>query len=316
MEPYAFGIDIGGTAIKLGLFQTDGQLLEKWKIPTRTVDHGIHVLPDALRAVAEKAAERAIPWEQILGAGVGVPGPVSEDGTVCRCVNLNWGVFNVPAQMRALEPRLKVIRAANDVNAAALGELWQGGAKGRESAFMVTLGTGIGGGLIFHGQIVTGFQGGAGEIGHLCIDPNEPEQCGCGKRGCLEQYCSANGLVRCARRALAGEPERPTVLRKQGELLTAKRICDAAKAGDALALELVDRLGEQVGWALTAVAGAVNPQVFVIGGGLANAGLFLLERIERGYRKYAFHVYRDTAFTLAELGNDAGICGCVRMLLK
>lgn len=314
MRPYAFGVDIGGTTVKLGLFQTDGTLLEKWQLPTRTEENGEHILPDILESVGRKLEERRIPWEELEGIGVCVPGPVAEDGTVFRCVNLGWGVFNLPETMGRMEPRLQRVRVSNDGNAAALGELWKGGAKGRRSAFLTVLGTGIGGGVVLDGKLVAGKRGGAGEIGHLCVDPNEPERCSCGNRGCLEQYCSAAGLVRCARRALKKDPEVETTLR-DGEELTAKKICDAAKDGDALALSLLDQLGRQLGWALTSVAGCLDPEVFLIGGGLSNAGEFLLKRIEAGYRSCAFHVFRDTEFVLAELGNDAGMYGCVKMLL-
>jgi len=315
LKPCAFGIDVGGTAIKLGLFQTDGTLLEKWQIPTRTEEDGRHILPDILRSMNEKLCEKRISWTELEGVGIGVPGPVAEDGTVIRCVNLGWDVFNVPEKMRELEPRLQNVKATNDVNAAALGELWKGGAKGRRSTFLVTLGTGIGGGVVLNGKIVTGNRGGAGEIGHLCIEPDELEQCNCGGHGCLEQYCSATGLVRCAKRALKRNTEITTSLRDI-ENLTAKKICDAAKAGDSLALELLEQLGQRLGWALTSVAGSLDPEVFVIGGGLSNAGDILLEYIREGYRSYAFHVFRDTEFVLAELGNDAGIYGCVKMLLQ
>lgn len=314
MRPYAFGVDIGGTAIKLGLFRTDGALLEKWQIDTRTEDGGGHVLPDALEAINAQAAHNGISWDDVEGVGVGVPGPMREDGTVLGCVNLGWGEFNVAERLLELEPRLKKARAANDVNAATLGELWQGGAKGKRSAFMVTLGTGVGGGAVLDGRIITGEAGGAGEIGHFRVEPEETEPCNCGGHGCLEQYCSANGLVRCARLALRAQPEAVTALRDD-ESLSAKLICDAAKEGDRLALELLDRLGRRLGWVLSAVSVTLNPQTFVIGGGLSNAGQVLLAPIERGYRSYAFRAVRETEFTLARLGNDAGIYGCVRMVL-
>lgn len=314
MKPYAFGIDIGGTAVKTGLFQTDGTLLEKWKIPTRTEENGRFVLPDALDSIQTVLERRGLSWAEIEGVGMGVPGPVGEDGMVLRCINLGWDVFSVPGKMRELEPRLNKVRVANDVNAAALGELWQGGAKGRGSAFMITLGTGIGGGLVIDGEIITGNRGGAGELGHLKVDFNEHEHCKCGGCGCLEQYCSATGLLRCAKRALVEHPERESSLRNIKNL-TAKSVCDAAKQGDELALALLDQLGQRLGWALTAAAGTADPQVFVIGGGLSNAGHILLNKIELYYRKYAFHAFRDTEFVLAKLGNDAGIYGCVRMLL-
>ena len=314
MRPYAFGVDIGGTAIKLGLFQTDGELLEKWSIPTRTEDEGRYVLPDVIASIRSKLDERAIPWKKVEGVGMGVPGPVKEDGTVMRCINLGWGVFNIPERIRTLEPRIHRFRVSNDVNAATLGEQWKGAAQGHKNAFMVTLGTGIGGGLVVNEQIVNGVGGGAGEIGHFRVDEEEAEPCKCGGRGCLEQYCSATGLLRCARKRLAERPDAPTAL-KNGEGLTAKDVCDAAKAGDKLALELLEQLGDRLGWALTAIAGTVDPEVFVIGGGLSSAGDILLEPIVRGYRAHAFRALRDTEFILAKLGNDAGIYGCVRMLL-
>ena len=314
MRPYAFGVDIGGTAIKLGLFQTTGELAEKWSVPTRRSDNGSGVLPDVVDSLREALERRGLDWDQIEGVGMGVPGPVREDGTVMRCVNLGWDVFNIPRTMRGLEPRIDRFCVTNDVNAATLGEMWQGGAKGRRSAFMVTLGTGIGGGLVINEQIVNGVAGGAGEIGHFRVERSETESCKCGATGCLEQYCSATGLLRCTRKALTERPGIPTAL-KNDEKLTAKDVCDAAKAGDQLALELLEQLGDRLGWALTGSAATANPEVFVIGGGLSNAGKILLDRIEQGFRRHSFHAYRDTEFVLARLGNDAGIYGCVRMLL-
>lgn len=315
MRPYAFGVDIGGTAIKLGLFQTSGKLMEKWSIPTRTQDKGECVLPDVIESIRSKVDELGVLWNEVEGVGMGVPGPVREDGTVMRCVNLGWGVFNIPEKIRTLEPRIHRFRISNDVNAAALGEQWKGAAQGRKNVFMITLGTGIGGGLVINEKIVNGFGGGAGEIGHFRVDPNETEVCKCGGRGCLEQYCSATGLLRCARMALAERPSIPTML-KNDEHLTAKDICDAAKEGDRLALELLMQLGDRLGWALTAAAGTADPEVFVIGGGLSNAGNILLDPIIQGYRAYAFHALQSVEFTLAKLGNDAGIYGCVRMLFN
>ena len=314
MRPYAFGVDIGGTAVKLGLFQTDGKLVEKWSIPTRTEDHGSHVLPDVAASLNETLERRGLDWDRIEGVGMGVPGPVREDGTVMGCVNLGWDVFNIPRTMRGLEPCIDRFRVTNDVNAATLGEMWQGGAKGRRSAFMVTLGTGIGAGLVINEQIINGVNGGAGEIGHFRVERSETEPCKCGACGCLEQYCSATGLLRCTRRTLTEHPDVPTTL-KNDENLTAKDVCDAAKAGDKLALDLLEQLGDRLGWALTASAATANPEVFVIGGGLSNAGKLLLDCIEQGFRRHAFHAYCNTEFVLARLGNDAGIYGCVRMLL-
>ena len=314
MRPYAFGVDIGGTAIKLGLFTTTGELIEKWSIHTRTQDGGEHILPDVIASVREKLAERELLWTQVEGVGMGVPGPVQEDGTVLRCINLGWDVFNIPEKIRSIEPHIHRFRVTNDVNAAALGEQWKGGARGHRNAFMITLGTGIGGGLVIGERIINGSGGGAGEIGHFRVNPYETEACKCGAHGCLEQYCSATGLRRSAQRAMRETPDIATTL-KDDSHLTAKSICDAAKAGDVLAVQLLDQLGDRLGWALTAAAGTVDPEIFVIGGGLSNAGDILLDAIVRGYRAHSFHAIRNTQFTLAQLGNDAGIYGCVRMLL-
>lgn len=314
MKPYAFGVDIGGTAIKLGLFQTDGTLIEKWQIPTRTEESGWFILTDALASVREATERHAIPWGAIEGVGMGVPGPVGDDGTVFGCVNLGWDVFNVPCAVLKIEPRLWKVKVANDVNAAALGELWRGGARGHRSTFLVTLGTGVGGGLVVNERIISGSHGGAGEIGHLCVEPRELEPCKCGRHGCLEQYCSATGLLRLAKNALTGDQDVVSVM-KSNDTLTAKDVCDAARKGDALALSLLDQLGQRLGWALTTSAGTADPEVFVIGGGLSNAGKILLEKIEFYYRHYAFRAFQHTPIALAALGNDAGIYGCVRMLL-
>lgn len=314
MRPYAFGVDIGGTAIKLGLFQTDGTLLEKWQISTRTQGNGSFVLPDVLDTVRAKMETKGICWDDVEGIGMGVPGPVGDNGTVLGCVNLGWDVFHVAEELLRLEPGLRKARVSNDVNAATLGELWKGGAQGHHSAFLVTLGTGIGGGLVVNDRIINGVNGGAGEIGHFCVEPGETERCKCGGHGCLEQYCSATGLLRQAKKALAENLDAVSALKVRPDL-TAKDVCDAARQGDTLALDLLDGLGRRLGWALTAAAGTADPEVFVIGGGLSNAGEVLLDKIEFYYRKYAFHAFQNTPFVLAKLGNDAGIYGCAKMIL-
>lgn len=314
MRPYAFGADVGGTTVKIGMARTDGTLLDKWQIPTRTEEHGRYILTDILDAVRERIKLNGISWQDVEGVGFGVPGPVTEDGTVIKCVNLGWDVFNLQDTVQHLEPGIHKCRVTNDVNAAALGEIWKGGASDYRSAIMVALGTGVGCGVVVNEQILTGARGAAGEFGHFCVDFDETETCNCGLRGCLEQYCSANGLVRCARRMLAQRPDEETCLRDVAQL-TSKDVCDAAREGDRMALTLVDQLGRRLGWALTAAAGTINPEVIVIGGGLSNAGMILLEPIMTHFRAHAFHAFRDTPFALAKLGNDAGMYGCVRMLL-
>lgn len=312
MKRYAFGVDVGGTTIKLGLFETSGQLLELWEIPTRTEEGGRFILPDIAGTVVEKAQERNISPMDVEGVGLGVPGPVSPDGTVLKCVNLGWGVFNVERRLNALI-NLKV-RAGNDANVAALGEMWQGAGEGHQDIVMITLGTGVGSGVIIGGRILAGVNGAAGEIGHMPMNDDETDVCSCGKRGCLEQYGSANGVVRMARHYLEDHPDVPSSLRDM-ECFTSKELFDEAQKGDCAALAMVEESTRELGKVCAAVACVTNPEVFVIGGGMAKAGNFLLERVVKYFQEYAFHASRDTPFLLATLGNSAGIYGGVKMLL-
>jgi len=311
MKKYGFGVDIGGTTIKMGFFETTGQLLDKWEIKTNTANGGVDILSDVAKAIDNKLAQETISKDEVQGVGIGVPGPVRSDGVVNRCVNLGWGIVNVAEELGALTGL--AVKVGNDANVAALGEMWQGGAKGCKDVVMVTLGTGVGGGIIVDGKIVAGFNGAGGEIGHITVNPDEIEACNCGQYGCLEQYTSATGIVRMAKRKLAKSDDE-TSLRKF-EPLTAKDIFDEAKAGDELAKELVDELGEILGATLSKIACVVNPEVFVIGGGVSKAGAILMDTIQDHYKETAFHAAKDTRFELATLGNDAGIYGCMAMLL-
>lgn len=311
-KKYAFGVDIGGTTVKMGLFDEEGTVLEKWEIPTNTENHGSAVLPDIAAEIEAKSAEKNIAKEDICGIGVGVPGPVDRHGNVLGCVNLGWKEFNVEETLGEMTG-LKVC-AGNDANVAALGEMWKGGGEGHESIVMVTLGTGVGGGVIIDGHILAGANGAAGEIGHMPVNKHETECCGCGKKGCLEQYASATGIARMARQKLA-QTERETMLREIPDV-TAKDVFDAAKNGDAVGLELVEELGERLGTALARIGAVCNPEAFVIGGGVSKAGTILTDVITKYYREVAFHAMTDTPIVLAELGNDAGIYGCVRMVLS
>ena len=311
MKTYGFGVDIGGTTVKLGLFRTDGTLLDKWEIPTRTENDGAHILPDVAEAIKGKIAEKAIDPSDVQGVGVGVPGPVTPEGIVRKCVNLGWGVFNVEDTLSELTGY--PVKAGNDANVAAFGEMWQGAGKGSENIVMVTLGTGVGGGVIIGGHVVAGATGAGGEIGHITVNAQETETCGCGKTGCLEQYASATGVVRLTKRALAAS-DQPSSLRSLTEV-TAKDTFDAAKAGDELALEVIEQFGEVLGRALAAIACVVNPEIFVIGGGVSKAGTIITDVVAKYYVPNAFHACREAQFKLAELGNDAGIYGCVRMIL-
>ena len=311
MKKYGFGVDIGGTTIKMGFFETDGKLLDKWEIKTDTSNNGENILYDVAKAVDNKLAQETISKDEVQGIGIGVPGPVRGDGTVNRCVNLGWGVINVAEKLSSLTGIN--VKVGNDANVAALGEMWQGGAKGCKDVVMVTLGTGVGGGIIVDGKIVAGFHGAGGEIGHITVNPDEIEACNCGKYGCLEQYTSATGIVRMAKRKLAKSSDETTL--RSLENVTAKDIFDAAKAGDELAKELVDELGEILGSTLSNMACVVNPEAIVIGGGVSKAGAILIDTIKEHFQENAFHACRETRFELATLGNDAGIYGCMCMIL-
>ncbi|MBU3877730.1 ROK family glucokinase [Faecalicatena sp. AGMB00832] len=312
MKKYAFGVDIGGTTVKMGLFKTDGKLLDMWEIPTRTENGGKFILGDISEAVYEKLSEKKISHLDVEGIGMGVPGPVGADGTVFKCVNLGWDIFNVEVELSELTGMR--VKAGNDANVAALGEMWQGGGRGCKNIVMITLGTGVGGGVILDGHILPGENGAAGEIGHLPMSDEETECCGCGKKGCLEQYASATGVVRMTRKYMEAHPQMHSTLRSI-EKLTAKDIFDAAKAGDEIALKMTDETGRMLGKGLASIACVVNPEAFVIGGGMAKAGGILLDSVQKYYRSYAFHAARDTRFCLAALGNEAGIYGGVKLIL-
>lgn len=308
---YIFGIDLGGTTVKCGLFSGEGVLMEKWEIPTNTADGGKNILPDIAATIQGKMAEKNIAKEEVKGIGIDVPGPVLNEKIVNKCVNLGWGVFDVAAEMESLTGI--TTKVCNDANAATLGEMVAGGGKGHKNLVMLTLGTGVGGGIIIDGRIIEGVNGAGGELGHMCVNPDEEDVCGCGNRGCLEQYASATGIVRCARKALDSY-ESETVL-KNDETLNCKVIFDAAKAGDALGVKLVDDYGNLLGRAMAMIACVTDPEVFVLGGGVSKAGQQLLDAVAPYYNKYAFHACRKTEITLATLGNDAGMYGSMGLIL-
>lgn len=305
MANYVFGVDIGGTTVKIGLFSIEGELLEKWEITTRTDDGGAYILSDIAASIDNKLTEKGISKDDVKGVGMGVPGPVKEDGTVIKCVNLGWGIFNAADELSELTGL--PVKAGNDANMAALGEYWQGGGKDYDNVVMVTLGTGVGGGIILNGKMLAGVNGAGGEIGHMTIDLNEQDACNCGKKGCLEQYASATGIVRLANRALQAT-DKPSRLREV-KYISAKEIFDAAKNGDDLALDLIEEHGRRLGYALANVACVVDPEVFVIGGGVSKAGDILITTTKKYFQEYAFHACRNTEFQLATLGNDAGMYG-------
>lgn len=307
---YCFGVDIGGTTVKLGLFEESGEILDKWEIVTHTEEEGKAILPDIAAAILAKLEEKKIDKADILGIGAGVPAPVTEDGIVNGSANLGWKYKNVKKELEELTGIKAEI--GNDANVAALGEMWKGGGAGQKNMIMVTLGTGVGGGVIVGGRMVTGSNGAGGEIGHICVNYEETETCGCGRCGCLEQYASATGIVRLARRKLEHET-RSTVLVK--ETVTAKDVFDAVKSGDIVAMEIAEEFGRYLGYALANLAAVTDPSVFVIGGGVSKAGEVLLSYIEKPFRERVFFANEDVKFVLATLGNDAGICGSAKLVL-
>lgn len=306
---YCFGIDIGGTTVKIGLFQTDGTLLEKWEIVTRTGNGGEAILPDIAESVLSKLNEKGIQKEDVVGLGVGVPA-ATKDGIVNSTSNIGWGYKNVRKELEELTGYH--VNVGNDANVAALGEMWKGGGQGYQNQIMVTLGTGVGGGIIIDGHIHTGVRGAGGEIGHLCVEEGETEVCGCGRTGCLEQYASATGIVRLAKRRLANNTE-DTVLNI--DAVTAKDVFDAVKAGDKVAMEIAEDFGKYLGNALSEIAVILDPELFVIGGGVSRAGEVLLDYIKKNYLKNALWDNNKVEFALAKLGNDAGMYGAAKLAL-
>ena len=308
---YGFGVDLGGTTVKIAYFSEQGELLTKWEIPTRTEQSGSLILPDIAASVLEFMKKENISRENILGIGIGVPGPVSPEGVVNRCINLGWGVFNISQTLSQLTNM--PVKAGNDATVAALGECWMGGGKGCRNMVFATLGTGVGGGVVINGQVLHGASGAGGEIGHMVLNREETEPCNCGKYGCVEQYCSATGVVRLAKRYLTSH-DTPSVLRDK-EDYTCKDVFDAGNAGDKAALEILDQVYRYLGEFLANVACVTNPEVIVLGGGVSKAGQPLLTGAQKYFDQYVFHASRNVRFELAQLGNDAGAYGAFQLLL-
>ena len=311
MSQVCFGIDIGGTAVKAGLFDTEGKLLNKWDFPTRKTGNGKDILKDASEFILNKMEELKLNKEDVLGVGVGIPGPVKDNGDVLELANLGMGYFNIEDEMKEMTG-LKV-KAANDANVAALGESWMGGGKGYHNMVLATLGTGVGGGIILNGSVIAGSNGAGGEIGHILVNEEETLTCGCGKRGCLEQYASATGVVRVAKRILESSTEAST-LRSFNDL-SAKNVFDCAKEGDNLAKAAVEKACYYLGRAMAHIAQTIDPEVFVIGGGVSKAGEIITETIKKYYNTMVMDALKNKEFKLATLGNDAGIYGAAKLII-
>ena len=308
---FGFGIDVGGTTVKLAYFDESGKMLDKWEIPTNTDNNGIRVLPDIADSIKDYLQRNSIRKEHIIGIGIGVPGPVSEDGIVNKCVNLGWDVKDLHGELSALTGF--PVKGGNDANVAALGECWKGSGNGCKNMVMATLGTGIGGGVVLGGKIIAGVHGAGGEIGHMILNPEETEPCGCGNYGCAEQYCSANGSVRLAKRYLAAH-DNATPLRDLRNL-RCKDLFDAGDQGDPTALAILDQYYTLLGRFLANICCTIDPDVIVLGGGVSKAGQPIIDGVAKYFRKYAFHACRETKIVLATLGNDAGAYGAFKLAL-
>ena len=308
---YGFGVDLGGTTVKIAYFDETGKMIDKWEIPTRTENNGENILPDIAASIREYLDKNSIENSSIIGIGIGVPGPVDDAGVVNKCINLGWGVFNINETLSSLTGF--PVRAGNDATVAALGECWKGGGQGCKNVALATLGTGVGGGIVVDGKVVLGAHGAGGEIGHIILEPEETDSCGCGNHGCTEQYCSATGIVRLAKKYLAS-CDAPSSLRSL-ETITAKDVFDVGKAGDEAALAILEQVYNYMGRFLAAICCVTNPEVVVLGGGVSKAGQVLLDGAKRYFDKYVFHGCKNVRFVLATLGNDAGAYGAFKLVL-
>ena len=308
---YGFGVDLGGTTVKIAYFDENGTMLNKWEIPTVTAGGGAQILPDIAASIKGYMAEHEVDPSSIVGIGIGVPGPVDGKGVVNKCINLGWGVFNISDALSDLTGF--PVKAGNDANVAALGEYWKGGGQGCDNMVFATLGTGVGGGIVIDGHLLHGAHGSGGEIGHLVLNRDETEKCGCGKTGCVEQYCSATGIVRMAYKHLASTEEFSSL--RILESISCKDIFDAGKAGDAVALQILDKYYSLLGEFLANLCCVVNPEAVVLGGGVSKAGKVLIEGTKPYFLKNVFHAAANVRFELASLGNDAGAYGAFKLAL-
>ena len=310
MDRVCFGVDIGGTAIKFGMFDENMELLQKWEIETPTEENGKNILTAVAQEIKNKISES--PGDEIIGVGLCAPGPGSADGVIHGCINLGWDEFDLMSRLKWLTGQR--VWVTNDGNAAALGELLFGAAGGMGNAVMVTIGTGIGGGILHDGNVITGALGAAGELGHIRVVFDESAKpCRCGRMGCLETVASGRGMADLGESMLsdfAGE----TCLKK-GEI-TAKAIFDGVNAGDELSAAIAKKTMGYLAQALAAVGAVMDPQAFIIGGGVSGAGQALIDMLKEAYEEKAFKGNQGKRFLLAALGNDAGIYGCAAKVIE
>lgn len=310
------GVDLGGTTIKFAILTEDGEIQQKWSIRTNVLDDGSHIVPDIVDSINHHLNLYNLSKERIIGIGMGTPGTVDfEAGTVKGAYNLNWAE---PQDVRhAIEAGTGLpVTLDNDANVAALGEQWRGAGNEEPNVVFITLGTGVGGGLINEGKLIHGVSGAGGEIGHMIVEPDDGYLCTCGNRGCLEQYASATGVVHLAQdlaEEYVGDSELKAMI-DDGSEVTSKAVYDLAKRGDVLAKMVTEKVAYYLGFASAQLANILNPSSIVIGGGLSAAGYFLLDAVTENFKRYAFPSTRDvTKLKLAELGNDAGAYGAASL---
>lgn len=307
------GVDIGATSIKMGLFSAYGKLESKWKIKTTLENNGSNIVNNIVDSIYENLIAIRQGTDDIVGIGVGVPGPVNEEtGCVIQAINLGWFNYPIKQKMEALLATPVIV--GNDANLAALGEMECGSGLGVQNMVMFTIGSGVGGAIIHNGKIISGHNHSAGELGHLKINPANTIKCNCGGIGCLETTASANGIIKTAiGRINSGENSSLKNLINEHGKIDAEDIINCAKEGDALAVDIIATLCHEMALAMVNVACIFNPQKIIIGGGVALAGDYITEKIKNIFKQHCFPSTRETEINHAVLGNDAGIYGAMAL---
>ncbi|HGC9950380.1 TPA: ROK family glucokinase [Streptococcus agalactiae] len=316
MSKKLLGIDLGGTTIKFGILTLEGEVQEKWAIETNTLENGRHIVSDIVESLKHRLSLYGLTKDDFLGIGMGSPGAVDRTSkTVTGSFNLNWADTQEVGSVIEKEVGIPFF-IDNDANVAALGERWVGAGANNPDVVFVTLGTGVGGGVIADGNLIHGVAGAGGEIGHMIVDPENGFTCTCGNKGCLETVASATGVVRVARQ-LAEQYEGSSAIKAaidNGDTVTSKDIFIAAEDGDKFANSVVERVSRYLGLAAANISNILNPDSVVIGGGVSAAGEFLRSRVEKYFVTFAFpQVKKSTKIKIAELGNDAGIIGAASL---
>ncbi|HFI0700664.1 TPA: ROK family glucokinase [Streptococcus suis] len=319
MSKKIIGIDLGGTSVKLAILTTVGEIQEKWSIKTNILDEGSHIVPDIIESIQHRFETHGLTKDDFLGIGMGSPGVVdSEAGTVIGAYNLNWKTLQLVKEQFESALGLPFF-IDNDANVAALGEQWVGAGNNNPNVVFMTLGTGVGGGVIAAGNLIRGVKGAGGELGHITVDFDEPFACTCGKKGCLETVASATGIVNLSRRyadQYAGDAKLKQMI-DDGQDVTAKDVFDLAKEGDDLALIVYRHFSEYLGVACANIAAVLNPAYIVLGGGVSAAGDFLLDGVRKVFAENSFpQIKESTQIVLATRGNDAGVLGAASLVLK